>query len=98
MEKRDATWKNIEEVLNNIEGEIESAEAFANDAQNAANCASDQMGKLKKFLKIRKEYEGQSVSIEDYLKNMEASVGNLNHNLEQIRKETEDYSKYNKLS
>ena len=89
MEKQDATWKNIEEVLNNIEGEIESAESFANDAQNAANCASDQMSKLKKLLKIRKEYDDLSFIDEklmSYVDSMQNSVSDLADNIVKLKK------------
>ena len=89
MEKQDATWKNIEEVLNNIEGEIESAESFANDAQNAANCASDQMSKLKKLLKIRKEYDDLSFDRDElmfYVDSMQNSVSDLADNIVKLKK------------
>jgi len=86
MEKKDATWKNIEEVLKVIQSDCLDAES---SAENAYKYLAD----LQETLKIRKEYEGQSLDIEDYLKNMKASIGNLNHNLEKIRKETEDDSK-----
>ena len=89
MEKQDATWKNIEEVLNNIKGEIESAESFANDAQNAAGCASDQMSKLKKLLKIRKEYDGLSFDRDElmfYVDSMQNSVSDLADNIVKLKK------------
>ena len=89
MEKQDATWKNIEEVLNNIEGEIESAESFANDAQNAAGCASDQMSKLKKLLKIRKEYDDLSFDRDElmfYVDSMQNSVSDLADNIVKLKK------------
>ena len=61
MEKRDATWKNIKDVLSGIEDEIQAADSFANDAQHAADNAFDQITKLKKLLKIREEYDGQEI-------------------------------------
>ena len=93
MEKKDATWKNIEEVLKVIQSDCLDAESYASDASSHADSAASNTKKLIELLKIRKEYEGQSLDIEDYLKNMKASIGNLNHNLEKIRKETEDDSK-----
>ena len=58
MEKLNATWKNIDDVLDNIKDDMESAETFATDAANAADSAYHQLTKLKKLMKIRKEYEG----------------------------------------
>ena len=59
MEKRDATWKNIDDVLDGIKDDMESAETFATDAANAADSAYHQLTKLKKLIKIRKEYDEQ---------------------------------------
>ena len=92
MKKMDATWENVEKLMIKIKANCSDAGEYANDAVSSAENAYKYLADLQELLKIRKEYEGQSVSIEDYLKNMEASVGNLNHNLKQIRKETSDES------
>jgi len=89
MEKQDATWKTIEEILGNIEDEIESADSFAHDAQNAAGCASDQMSKLKKLIKIRKEYDDLSFIDEklmSYVDSMQNSVSDLADNIVKLKK------------
>ena len=89
MKEQDATWKNIEHILNEIETDIESAESFANDAQNAAGCASDQMSKLKKLLKIRKEYDDLSFDRDElmfYVDSMQNSVSDLADNIVKLKK------------
>ena len=89
MKEQDATWKNIEHILNEIETDIESADSFAHDAQNAANCASDQMSKLKKLLKIRKEYDDLSFDRDElmfYVDSMQNSVSDLADNIVKLKK------------
>ncbi len=58
MEKLDATWKNIENILNKVSNDIGDAEYHAKDAINATENAYEELNKLKKLMKIRKEYEG----------------------------------------
>ena len=87
MKEKDATWKGIEKLIEDIQADCDSAESYVNDAGTYSRLATTSLIKLKELLKIRKEYEGQSIESTS-IDSMQASINSLNNHLQRIKKET----------